>query len=256
MRGTKSPRSRPRRADDRRHRRPDLRERRRVRGGPPAGSGRGGRPDGHPHRRRLCRDHGGTYNAGRSRRRCSSMAPTGRWSGRGAGPKPIWPTRACRRGWNGPEDDDDGPGSRQALARRQRASPPCSGRTLAAKHAVPHPRSRPARREYRKDGEPLRRAEHRAPAARQDPQVDRDRQAPIEGGRDRHLLRQARRGRGARGRRNRLHPHHLAGGSAEGCRRLAALNRLCPDLMVVTDSAANAEDLAGAGAASGRRSRS
>ena len=40
--------------------------------------------------------------------------------------------------------------------------------------------------------------------------------------------------------------------SAEGCRRLAALNRLCPDLMIVTDSAANVADLAGAGAASGR----
>ena len=40
--------------------------------------------------------------------------------------------------------------------------------------------------------------------------------------------------------------------SAEGCRRPAALNRLCPDLMIVTDSAANVADLAAAGAASGR----
>jgi len=40
--------------------------------------------------------------------------------------------------------------------------------------------------------------------------------------------------------------------TAEGCRRLAALNRLCPDLMVVTDSEANAADLSAAGAASGR----
>jgi D-serine deaminase-like pyridoxal phosphate-dependent protein len=40
--------------------------------------------------------------------------------------------------------------------------------------------------------------------------------------------------------------------TAEGCRRLADLNRLCPDLMVVTDSVANAKDLAGAGAASGK----
>ena len=40
--------------------------------------------------------------------------------------------------------------------------------------------------------------------------------------------------------------------SAEGCRRLADLNRLCPDLMVVTDSIENAENLAGAGAASGK----
>jgi D-serine deaminase-like pyridoxal phosphate-dependent protein len=40
--------------------------------------------------------------------------------------------------------------------------------------------------------------------------------------------------------------------SAEGMRRIAALNRLCPDLMIVTDSAANVHDLAGAGAASGR----
>ena len=40
--------------------------------------------------------------------------------------------------------------------------------------------------------------------------------------------------------------------TAEGCRRLAALNRLCPDLMVVADSEANAADLSGAGAASGR----
>jgi 3-hydroxy-D-aspartate aldolase len=38
--------------------------------------------------------------------------------------------------------------------------------------------------------------------------------------------------------------------SADGCRRLAALNRLCPDLMIVTDSAANVADLAAAGAAS------
>lgn len=40
--------------------------------------------------------------------------------------------------------------------------------------------------------------------------------------------------------------------SEEGCRRLAALNRLCPDLMVVTDCAANVELLSRAGAASGR----
>jgi 3-hydroxy-D-aspartate aldolase len=40
--------------------------------------------------------------------------------------------------------------------------------------------------------------------------------------------------------------------SGEGCRRLAALNRLCADLMIVTDSAANAQDLAAAGEASGR----
>ncbi|HEY5710376.1 MAG TPA: DSD1 family PLP-dependent enzyme [Allosphingosinicella sp.] len=40
--------------------------------------------------------------------------------------------------------------------------------------------------------------------------------------------------------------------TAEGCRRLAALNRLCPDLMVVTDSEANAADLSAAGAASGK----
>lgn len=38
----------------------------------------------------------------------------------------------------------------------------------------------------------------------------------------------------------------------EGCRRLAAVNRLCPDLMVVSDRAANVDLLAGAGAASGR----
>lgn len=41
--------------------------------------------------------------------------------------------------------------------------------------------------------------------------------------------------------------------SEEGCRRLAALNKLCPDLMVVTDCAANADALARAGEASGRR---
>ncbi|MBV9884296.1 MAG: alanine racemase, partial [Sphingomonadaceae bacterium] len=40
--------------------------------------------------------------------------------------------------------------------------------------------------------------------------------------------------------------------TAEGCRRLAALNKSCPDLMIVTDSAANVPDLAAAGAASGR----
>jgi 3-hydroxy-D-aspartate aldolase len=40
--------------------------------------------------------------------------------------------------------------------------------------------------------------------------------------------------------------------TAEGCRRLAALNRLCPELMIVTDSEANVADLSGAGAASGR----
>lgn len=40
--------------------------------------------------------------------------------------------------------------------------------------------------------------------------------------------------------------------TTEGCRRLAALNRLCPDLMIVTDSAANAADLSDVGAASGR----
>jgi len=40
--------------------------------------------------------------------------------------------------------------------------------------------------------------------------------------------------------------------SAEGCRRLGELNRLCPDLIVVTDSIGNARDLAAAGAASGR----
>jgi len=40
--------------------------------------------------------------------------------------------------------------------------------------------------------------------------------------------------------------------SQEGCQRLAALNRLCPDLMIVTDCAANAEVLSLAGAASGR----
>ncbi len=38
----------------------------------------------------------------------------------------------------------------------------------------------------------------------------------------------------------------------EGCRRLGSLNRLCPDLMVVTDSEANVAALAGAAAASGR----
>jgi 3-hydroxy-D-aspartate aldolase len=38
----------------------------------------------------------------------------------------------------------------------------------------------------------------------------------------------------------------------EGARRLAALNRLCPELMVVCDSAANVAALAEAGAASGR----
>jgi 3-hydroxy-D-aspartate aldolase len=40
--------------------------------------------------------------------------------------------------------------------------------------------------------------------------------------------------------------------TAEGCRRLAELNRLCPNLIVVTDSAANVQDLAAAAAASGR----
>jgi 3-hydroxy-D-aspartate aldolase len=40
--------------------------------------------------------------------------------------------------------------------------------------------------------------------------------------------------------------------TAEGCRRLAALNRTCPELMIVTDSLANVADLAAAGAASGR----
>jgi 3-hydroxy-D-aspartate aldolase len=40
--------------------------------------------------------------------------------------------------------------------------------------------------------------------------------------------------------------------TAEGCRRLAALNALCPDLIVVADSEANAAGLAGAAAASGR----
>jgi len=38
----------------------------------------------------------------------------------------------------------------------------------------------------------------------------------------------------------------------EGGRRLAALNRLCPDLIVVTDCAANVEALSSAGSASGR----
>jgi len=41
--------------------------------------------------------------------------------------------------------------------------------------------------------------------------------------------------------------------SQEGGRRLAALNQLCPDLMAVTDCAANVELLSSAGAASGRR---
>jgi len=41
--------------------------------------------------------------------------------------------------------------------------------------------------------------------------------------------------------------------SEEGCRRLAALNRICPDLMIVTDCAANVELLSSAGTASGRR---
>lgn len=40
--------------------------------------------------------------------------------------------------------------------------------------------------------------------------------------------------------------------SQEGGRRLTALNQLCPDLMVVTDCAANTDLLARAGAASGR----
>lgn len=40
--------------------------------------------------------------------------------------------------------------------------------------------------------------------------------------------------------------------TAEGCRRLADLNRLCPQLMVVTDNEANVADLSRAGAASGR----
>jgi 3-hydroxy-D-aspartate aldolase len=40
--------------------------------------------------------------------------------------------------------------------------------------------------------------------------------------------------------------------SAEGCRRLATLNRSCPELMVVADCAANVEMLAGAAAASGK----
>ena len=40
--------------------------------------------------------------------------------------------------------------------------------------------------------------------------------------------------------------------SAEGCRRVTALNRLCPDLIMVTDSIANAENLATAAAQSGR----
>jgi D-serine deaminase-like pyridoxal phosphate-dependent protein len=38
----------------------------------------------------------------------------------------------------------------------------------------------------------------------------------------------------------------------EGCRRLAALNRLCPDLMVVADSEANVTALSGAASASER----
>jgi 3-hydroxy-D-aspartate aldolase len=40
--------------------------------------------------------------------------------------------------------------------------------------------------------------------------------------------------------------------TAEGCRRLAALNRLCPELIVVTDCAANAAMLCAAAEASGR----
>jgi D-serine deaminase-like pyridoxal phosphate-dependent protein len=40
--------------------------------------------------------------------------------------------------------------------------------------------------------------------------------------------------------------------TAEGCRRLADLNRLCPELMVVIDNEANAADLSDVGAASGR----
>jgi 3-hydroxy-D-aspartate aldolase len=40
--------------------------------------------------------------------------------------------------------------------------------------------------------------------------------------------------------------------SAEGCRRLAALNRHCPELMVVLDCAANVEMLARSAVASGR----
>jgi D-serine deaminase-like pyridoxal phosphate-dependent protein len=40
--------------------------------------------------------------------------------------------------------------------------------------------------------------------------------------------------------------------TAEGCRRLADLNRLCPDLMIVTDSEANLAVLSRAGATSGR----
>ena len=40
--------------------------------------------------------------------------------------------------------------------------------------------------------------------------------------------------------------------TAEGCRRLAALNARCPDLMVVADSEASLAGLAGAAAASGR----
>ena len=68
------------------------------------------------------------------------------------------------------------------------------------------------------DGRARRRLGRRAAAPCQDPQERRHRQAPDRRRRDRPVLRQARRGRGAGRGRDRGRAHHLAGGHAAGDR--------------------------------------
>ena len=107
------------------------------------------------------------------------------------------------------------PAPRRRHERRRAARPPDRPPGLAPRleHAGAGRRPRRADPQHRRDGGVRGHARRRAAPARQDAQKPRDRAAAARGGRDRHLLRQARRGRGARGRRrDDRAAHHLAGG--------------------------------------------
>src|SRR4051812_47516308 len=100
---------------------------------------------------------------GRLLPRSWSTEATGRWSGHVAEPKHFSPTRLYRHGWNTRDR-----GRRQLPSRGERASPQLPRRPLAAQYAEPDPRSRFARREYRKDGTLVRTTGDQAAAACQD----------------------------------------------------------------------------------------
>ena len=133
-------------------------------------------------------------------------------------------------------------GRRQARSRSQRASPRCSGRPVAAQHAEPDRRSRPARGEYRERWRAF--ARERAiglrPHAKTHKSIEIARRQLTAGAigiccaklGEAEIL-------AAGGIESILVTSPVV--TEEGGRRLAALNRLCPDLMVVTDCAANVD---------------